>query len=154
MHSSNRSVWVDGRCPYKTMTGKEYKWGERDLSFGQSGLLFIGPEHRHSKFQPTGRTGIWVGKSRDTQDAVRVVPTTWDPSLNAFTLGKVVEMVGFTPSTPTSFLLKEGPHKSRGSKTVRKFVSKYNLPAHKCSGRGTEDEQIDGQDPILEVEAI
>ena len=50
--------------------------------------------------------------------------------------------------------LKEGPHKDRGSKTVREFVSKYNLPAYKGSGRGFENEQIEGRDPILEVEAI
>ena len=154
MHSSNCNVWVDGRCPYLAITGKEYKWEKRDMCFGQSGLLFIEPEHRQSKFQPTGRTGIWVGRSRDTPDAVRVVPTTWDPTLNAFTLGQVVEMVGFTPSTPTSFLLKEGPHKDRGSKTVREFVSKYNLPTYKGSGRGFEHEQVEGRDPVLEVEAI
>ena len=63
-------------------------------------------------------------------------------------------MVGFTPSTPTSFLLKEGPHKDRGSKTVREFVSKYNLPTYKGSGRGFEHEQVEGRDPVLEVEAI
>ena len=37
---------------------------------------------------------------------------------------------------------------------MREFVSKYNLPAYKGSGRGFENEQIDGRDPILEVEAI
>ena len=117
-------------------------------------ILFIEPAHRQSKFQSTGRTRVWVGKSRDTPDAVRVVPTTWDPTLNGFTLGQVVETVGFTSSTPTSFLLKEGPDKDRGSKTVREFVSKYNLPTYKGSGTGFEHEQIEGRDPVLEVEAI
>ena len=37
---------------------------------------------------------------------------------------------------------------------MREFVSKYNLPAYKGSGRGFENEQIDGRDPILEVEAV
>ena len=55
MHCSNSNVWTDDRCPYKTLTGKDYEWGKRDLSFGQSGLLFVHPEHRQSKFQPTGR---------------------------------------------------------------------------------------------------
>ena len=154
MHCSNTSTWSDGRCPYKAMTGKDYDWGKRDLSFGQSGLLFIDPEHRQSKFQPTGRKGIWVGKSHTTPDAVRAIPTTWDPDKNAFVLGKVVEVAGFTPSTPASFILKEGPHESRGSKTVKQFIVKYNLPAYKCSGQGTQDEQLDGHDPVLEVEAI
>ena len=49
MHCSNTNTWSDGRCPYKAMTGKDYDWGKRDLSFGQSGLLFIDPEHRQSK---------------------------------------------------------------------------------------------------------
>ena len=104
------------------VTGTEYKWGKQDLCLGQSGLLFIDPEHRHSKFQPTGGTGIWVGKARDTPDAVRGVPTKWDPSLNAFTLGKVVESVGFTPSTPTSYLLRRTTQRQRqqDSERVRK----------------------------------
>ena len=139
------------------MTGKDYDWGKRDLSFGQSGLLFIDPEHRQSKFQPTGRKawkGIWVGKSHTTPDAVRAIPTTWDPDKNAFVLGKMVEVAGFTPSTPASFILKEGPHQSRGNKTVKEFIVKYNLPEYKCNGQGTQDEQIDGCDPVLEVEVI
>ena len=37
---------------------------------------------------------------------------------------------------------------------MKEFVSKYNLPAYKGSGRGFEHEQIEGRDPILEVEAI
>ena len=154
MHCSNNNTWSDGRCPYKAMTGKDYDWGKRDLSFGQSGLLFIDPEHRQSKFQPTGRKGIWVGKSTTTPDAVRTIPTTWDPDTNVFVLGKVVEVAGFTPSTPASFILKEGPHQSRGSKTVKQYIVKYNLPAYKCNGQGTQDEQIDGCDPVLEVEAV
>ena len=63
-------------------------------------------------------------------------------------------MAGFTPSTPASFILKEGPHESRGSKTVKQFIVKYNLPAYKCCGQGTQDEQLDGRDPVLEVEAV
>ena len=154
MHCSNCNVWTDGRCPYRAITGKEYDWGKRDLSFGQSGLAYKPPEHRRSKFDTTGYSVIWVGHSRTTPDAERVVPIEWDPAQTAYKLGTEIDVARFAPTTPTSFLLREGPHKKKGSKTVREFVAKYNLPSYKCGGAGTPDEQIDGRDPVLEVESI
>ena len=154
MHCSNANVWSDGRCPYKAITGKDYDWGKHDLCFGQSGLSFKPTEHRYSKFQPTGECMVWVGHSFGTPDAARVVPVIWDGSVSAFTLGQVKEVVRFDPIKPTSFILKEGPSAEKGNKTVKQFLTKYNLPSYKCGGVGTTDEQIDGCDPILEVESI
>ena len=147
MHCSNVSVWSDGRCPYSALCGKPYSWGKRDLCFGQDGLAFTPPAHRQSKFAPTGYRAVWVGQSRVTPDAARVIPITWDPSLNAFTLGTVTEVARFDPG-PSSFLLREGPSDQRGSAAVKSFVTKYNLPAYRCTGKGHLDYLLINSTPL------
>ena len=154
-HAVNRSVWSDGTSPHETATESTYELNSSDHVFGAKVVYYEKKVHRQSKFKLTGREGIWVGRSQDTPDAHRVIPTEWHGHSNRYILGKTITTVG-CDIDDTVFPLRVTPDTDTSeSKDFESFMSAFH---HQMYGEHDESEfsheQVEGSDPILEVERI
>ena len=149
----NRSRWSDGRTPHEALTGEKAVWNKRDHVFGASTVRYSPKEHRASKFEAPGKRAVWVGKSETTVDSDLVVPVEWDADTKIWTLGKTVTATRVAVDDDT-LLLKDGPGKEEDrSDQLKQFMQKFTLPSYN-EAKGTVDEQVNGEDPELEVEDI
>jgi len=148
-----------GRNYYKNLTGKEYEYdiGRRDLSFGQQVFYHLDKAQRHEEWATNGREAVWVGRSDRITNGHVIVPIEWDPDTKIYKLHPTVH-VNNVRYEHIVYPLKMGPVHDSMTDTEREasfesYVEDFFRPWYKVA-EGKEDEQIEGEDPILEVESI
>ena len=149
----NRATWSDGSSPYTTRVGQEYEYSDRDHVFGAGCVYWLKKEHRPTKLTMPGQEGIWIGRSTTTPDADLVVPIKWEGSSNSYKLGRTVTVAKAVVDN-TYYPLRAGPDADTAACTD--FESFMQVFHHQMYGNADAfpEEQVDGEDPILEVEEI
>ena len=104
---------------------------------------------------PTGCPAIWVGRSNVVPGADVVVPITWDGGSSRYILGNAVAASGVVVDD-TKFPLRSGPVVSSDDVDTKSFDEFMDVFHHQMYGNSKDhsSEQIDGEDPIMEVEQI
>ena len=148
-----------GRNYYKNLTNKEYIYdiGGRDLSFGQQVFYYLDKAQRHDEWGTSGKEAVWVGRSDKITDGHIVVPIEWDPDTKIYKLLPTVH-VNKVRYEHIVYPLKMGPIHDGMSDTEREasfdtYVESLFRPWYKVT-ECDEEYQIDGEDPIWEVESI
>ena len=157
MYMVNINDDSDGRNYYKTLTGQDYNYkiGKQDLAFGQQVYYHTDPSQRGDTWDTPGLEAIWVGRSHIISAGHIIVPIEWDPDTNIYKLSgtKHVNHVRFNG---IKFPLRMGPDNNDediDQVSLNQFTDDFFKPWYKAS-TGADDEQIDGEDPIIEVEKI
>ena len=140
---------------YRARVGKDYPWDKGNHMFGAKAIQFIPKEKRDAKWATPGQEAIWVGKSRVTPGADIVVPITWDGGSSRYMLGHTIVASGVIVDD-TKYPLRSGPQQDndKGDDTFDSFMEAFH---HQMYGQDTSeltDYQIEGEDPIWEVESI
>ena len=159
MKMNNINDDSSGRNYYETLTGQRYKYniGKDDLAFGQQIYYHRDPEQMSDKWDTPGDEGIWVGRSDEVSGGHIIVPIEWDPNTNIYILGATVHVNAVRYNT-IRFPLKMGPTSNSTAEQIdevsmNEFIDDFFKPWYK-SAEGDETEQVEGEDPILEVEKI
>ena len=148
-----------GKNYYETLTGQRYKYniGRDDLAFGQQVYYHKHKEQIGDNWDTSGDEGIWVGRSDEVSGGHIIVPIEWDPNTNIYILGATVHVNAVRYNT-IRFPLKMGPTidntaEQEDEVSMNEFIDDFFKPWYK-STEGDESEQVEGEDPILEVEKI
>ena len=159
MQMNNINDDSTGRNYYKTLTGKQYNYniGKQDLAFGQQVYYHKDKAQMGDNWDTPGTEGIWVGRSSEVSGGHIIVPIEWDPNTNLYILDGTVH-VNAVRYNKIVFPLKMGPTDSNNNEQIdevsmNEFIDDFFRPWYK-SAEGDECEQIEGEDPILEVEKI
>ena len=157
MQMNNINDDSTGRNYYKTLTGKQYDYniGKQDLAFGQQIYYHKDKEQMGDNWDTPGTEGIWVGRSSEVSGGHIIVPIEWDPNTNLYILDGTVH-VNAVRYNKIVFTLKMGPTDNNNDEQIdevsmNEFIDDFFRPWYK-SAEGDESEQIEGEDPILEVE--
>ena len=150
----NYSTWSDGTSPYATRVGKPYTFSKHDHVFGAKCLYWEKKEHREVKWETAGKKGIWVGRSDVTPDAHLVVPYAFDAGSNRYVLGKV-QTVARADVNDNEFPLRMGPNDVNDTKDFDEFMDAFHSQMYgQVKPEDMKEYQVDGEDPIWEVESI
>ena len=151
-----------GRNYYKMLTNKEYVYdiGGRDLSFGQQVFYHLDKAQLDEEWTTNGKEAIWVGRSDQISQGHIVVPIEWDPSSKIYKLHPTVH-VNRVRFERVIYPLKMGPVQDNMTDIEREtsfdtYIEDFFRPWYKSVEGDIDctDYQIDGEDPILEVESI
>jgi len=151
----NNAYLDDGTSPEKELTGKEYEWGKEDHPFGAHCIYWRAKEQKNGKFDTPGKLGVWVGRSVATPDAAVVVPVKWDAAQGVWELGKPL-VAATVKVTDGDFPLRNGPEGTVNTteENAKRFYDKYNLAQYERDQPDDEEYQVDGEDPVSNVEKI
>ena len=148
-----------GRNYYRNLTDKEYEYdiGGKDLSFGQQVFYHLDKAQRHEEWGTNGKEAVWVGRSDRITNGHIVVPIEWDPDTKIYKLLPTVH-VNNVKYEHIVYPLKMGPVHDSMTDTEREasfdtYVECFFGPWYKVT-ECNEDYQIEGEDPIWEVESI
>ena len=148
----NRGAWSDGSSPYQARVGKEYEWVDDDHVFGAKCIYWVPKEKRDLKWITPGREGIWVGRSDEVTDGHIVIPIEWDGGGKRYVLGPTV-IAARADVDDETFPLRSGPVDTSDVNGFDEFMERFH---HQMYGHDLDftDWQVEGEDPILEVEMI
>ena len=159
--SINKNNDGDGRNYHENLVGKKYVYdiGGRDLSFGQQVFYHEPSPNKETSWEPNGHEAIWVGRSEKIHGGHVVAPIKWDPNTLIYTLSptKHVNTIRFEN---IKYPLKMGPTNNTEADATReanldKYIDEFFLPWYKTHNpESFEDFQVEGEDPLWEVEAI
>ena len=151
-----------GRNYHKNLTGKEYSYdiGGRDLSFGQQVFYHLDKAQLDEEWTTNGKEAIWVGRSDQISQGHILVPIEWDPNTKIYTLKPTIH-VDKVRFERVIYPLKMGPAQDNMTDIEREasfntYIEDFFRPWYR-SVEGDKDcteYQVDGEDPILEVEGI
>ena len=154
----NRSSRADGRpSPYSMRMGVDYVWDRKlDHHFGAKVISHVKEDHRLTSFAIPAEEGIWVGRSTETPGADIIVPITWDGGAGCYILGKSKAVFGCKVDNG-HFPLRSGPDALRPDSLddFEGFIQSFEYQMY--GNEITEEDkawQIEGEDPLAEVEAI
>ena len=126
------------------------------MAFGQQVYYHKHKEQIGDNWDTSGNEGIWVGRSDEVSEGHIIVPIEWDPNTNIYILHGTVH-VNHVRYNTIRFPLKMGPTNNDDEQidevSMNEFIDDFFKPWYR-SAEGDEDEQVDGEDPILEVEKI
>ena len=113
-------------------------------------------DHRLTSFALPAEEGIWVGRSTETPGADIIVPITWDGGAGCYILGKSKAVFGCKVDNG-HFPLRSGPDALRldSLDEFEGFIQSFEYQMY--GNEITEEDkawQIEGEDPLAEVEAI
>ena len=162
MEAINKNNDSSGRNYYKNIKGEEYKYdiGNSDLAFGQQVFYHISDAQKEDHWETNGKEAIWVGRSDEINNGHVVVPIVWDPDTKVYEL-KPTKHVTHVRWENIHYPLKMGPvHQAIDDNNIEGneakldvFVEDFFRPWYKATESG-EGYQIEGEDPIMELEAI
>jgi hypothetical protein len=154
----NRSSRADGRpSPYSMRMGVDYVWDRKlDHHFGAKVISHVKEDHRMTSFALPAEEGIWVGRSTETPGADIIVPITWDGGAGCYILGKSKAVFGCKVDNG-HFPLRSGPDALRPDSLddFEGFIQSFEYQMY--GNEITEEDkawQIEGEDPLAEVESI
>ena len=97
---------------------------------------------------------MWVGVSEVVTGGHRVVPIKWDPTSNMYLLGRTIDVPYVKDTGSLIFPLKMGPVLTHHD-VDDDFYDKFMVTNYKINeDLDLTDEQVEGEDPVLEVEGI
>ena len=158
MYMVNINDDSDGRNYYKALTGKDYNYkiGKQDLAFGQQVYYHTDSAQRGDAWETPGQEAIWVGRSDIISDGHIIVPIEWDSDSKMYKLSGT-RHVNQVKYNGIKFPLRMGPvnndEEDIDQVSLNQFTDDFFKPWYKAA-TGTEEEQIEGEDPIIEVEKI
>ena len=130
-------------------------FGNDDYVFGQYVRYRVDKEKKSSEWEGNSARALWVGREDDGSFHY-VVPIVWDPNANLYNLGatiKVSRVAHIGDPNKLEFPLIVGPGEGKPIEDFEDFMSKLLEPRY-TAAKGSVEEQVDGEDPILEVEEI
>ena len=162
MNAVNYNDDSTGRNYHERLVGSKYEYdiGGNDLSFGQQVFYYVDNGCKQHDWEANGKEAIWVGRSDEISDGHVIVPIEWDQHAMIYKLhpSKHVTHVRYER---VRYPLRMGPvHINDYAKDVdedvfNKYVEGFFEPWYSAvNPSDLENEQIEGEDPILEVEAI
>ena len=153
MYMVNINDDSDGRNYYKALTGKDYNYkiGKHDLAFGQQVYYHTDPAQRGDAWDTPGQEAIWVGRSDVISEGHIIVPIEWDSDSKIYKLSGT-RHVNQVKYNGIKFPLRMGPVESDDEDidqvSLNQFTDDFFKPWYKAA-TGTEEEQIEGEDPII-----
>ena len=164
MAAINKTAWSDGVMPHKELTGVEYQFGKEDHVFGSYCEYQVPAELRDEKWEMAGREAIWVGRHKDNPqestvpDGHVVIPIKWNSDDMTYELGSTIVTPHVKNVNDIKYPLKMGPDEKNNNVPEDDFES-FMDDVCKVLYKPEPIEayshlQVDGEDPIMEVEAI
>jgi hypothetical protein len=153
---ANKQTFVDGTVPHEALTGEAPQWNRDDHIFGAHAIYYVPLDARSDKFETPGQRGLWVGRSEMVSGGAKIVPIEWQPDLNRWELGEVKHVAKATVND-AELPLKMGPGKlgRKAKEQTTKFLNKFHVAGYKSTPpEAYEEYQIEGEDPVWEVEKI
>ena len=148
----NKSIWSDGTSPHTSRVGEGYQLSDDDHVFGAKVIHWVPKEKRDLKWVTPGQEGIWVGRSQVVTGGHLVVPIKWDGGGKRYELGPTIVATRVEVDDET-YPLRMGPVDKGDIEGCDAFMDKFH---HTMYGEteDMEDWQVEGEDPILQVESI
>ena len=152
----NKNTDTTGRNYYELLTGQPYKYniGKLDLAFGQQVFYHKNKEQLNDDWETNGQEAIWVGRSNTITEGHIVVPIKWDPDNTIYELSPSIH-VNHIRFEHIKYPLRMGPNMDNiDTDKFEEYIEEFFIPWYRMDNSDISDEQIEGEDPIWNIEQI